>query len=297
MSSSRVAAARPVAPAREALPLPAAGWGVRDALAALAEARPLLGVELPEPVVVSALTTVVLRCGEHAVKVYPPGTDAAHLARVRAALEGASSAVLTSHGPVATSRGVVTVMPWIAGADAHAEVGWREVGALLRTFHAETSGADLPAWAPLSRLPGQVADLAPGHAAVLLGARAELLTALSGVGSLVGVGAVHGDVSPGNVVRTADGPRLIDLDWVAAAPREHDLASAARRRAAGEISRSAYAGFCRAYGADVRGWDGLVVLDRIAELGAVEFRLWDCRHHGWPLDWLDHELPRWTTPL
>ena len=295
MSSTRVASPSP-ASTREVLPLPVAGWGVRDALAALDQARPALDLDLPEPLVVSALTTVVLRCGEHAVKVYPPGTDAAHLAQVRAALDGVGSVVLTTHGPVETSYGVVTVMPWVAGAEAHAEVGWREVGALLRRFHAETAGADLPAWAPLSRLPGQVAGLAPEHAAVLLGARAELLTALSGLDSVVGVGAVHGDVSPGNVVVTPEGPRLIDLDWVAAAPREHDLASAARRRAAGEISRSAYAGFCRAYGADVRGWDGLVVLDRIAELGAVEFRLWDHRHHGWPLDWLDAELPAGAPP-
>lgn len=296
MSPIRVAVPSPTS-TRESLPLPVAGWGVRDALAALDLARPRLDLDLPEPVVVSALTTVVLRCGDHAVKVYPPGTDAEHLARVRTALDGVSSVVLTTHAPVATAAGVVTVMPWIAGAEAHAAVGWREVGTLLRRFHAETAGADLPAWAPLSRLPGQVAGLDPEHAAVLLGARAELLTALSSVTSVVGVGAVHGDVSPGNVVLTPDGPRLIDLDWVAAAPREHDLASAARRRAAGEISRSAYAGFCRAYGADVRGWDGLVVLDRIAELGAVEFRLWDHRHHGWPLDWLDAELPRWRTPL
>ncbi|MCW2814792.1 MAG: hypothetical protein JWN84_2247 [Nocardioides sp.] len=292
MISSQVA--RPL-PAPDALPLPPAGWGAADALLALDVARPHLDLDgLVAPLVVSALTTVVLRCGDHAVKVYPPGTDAAHLERVRDALDGCTVAVLTTRRPVETAYGVVTLMPWVLGTEPR---GWREVGSLLRRFHDETAGLHLPDWTPLSRLPGVVGGLAPEDAAVLLGARADLLAALSSVDSVVGVGAVHGDVSPGNVVVTADGPRLIDLDWVAAAPREHDLASAARRRASGELGRTEYAAFCRAYGADVRGWEGLPVLDRIAELGAVAFRLWECERRGWPLDWVEAELRRWRTPL
>src|SRR5215210_1174385 len=68
------------------LPLPVSSWGAAQALDALAEARLALPMPLRRPRVVSALTTVVLRAGHHAVKVYPPGTDAEHLARIGEAL-------------------------------------------------------------------------------------------------------------------------------------------------------------------------------------------------------------------
>lgn len=276
------------------LPLPDRLWGAPDALAALAEARPLLAAALPEPTVVSALTTVVLKAGEHAVKVYPPGTDPVRLERVTSALAGSASAHLPVGPPVVTSYGVLTVAPWLPDARP---VPWPRLGALLRSFHDEHAEADVPLWTPLSRLSSQVAGLAPDDAAVLLDARLTLLDALAGTGSELGVGTIHGDVSPHNVMRTPLGPRLIDLDWAARGPREYDLAGAARRFRAGELSRRAYAGFCRSYGYDVQGWPGLPVLDRIAALGGVAFRIWDSTRRGGGLDWLADELPSWRVPV
>jgi hypothetical protein len=282
------------APAAMPLPLPARSWGAVQALAALDEARPFLPGGLPDATVVSALTTVVLRAGDHAVKVYPPGTDPAHLDRISTVLAGSSTAHLPTAPAVVTSYGVLTLTPWLSAAGT---VTWPELGALLRAFHSEHVDADVPPWSPLSRLASQVAGLPPEWAGVLLAARDQLLEALAEVGSWVGEGAIHGDVSPANVMCTPDGPRLIDLDWVARAPREYDLASAARRVRAGEMSRRTYAGFCTAYGADVRTWAGLPLMDRIADLGGVAFRLWDCRHHGQDLAWVEQELKEWTTPL
>lgn len=284
----------PTTPGTHPLPLPAGSWGAAEGLAALAEARPWLPVHLPEPSVVSALTTVVLRSGEYAVKVYPPGTDPSHLDRLAHALAGSG----TTHPPlfpaVVTTYGVVTVAPWLSRAR---RVSWPELGSLLRAFHDEHAAADVPRWWPLSRMTSQVAVLAPEQASVLLDARNRLLAALGEVESEVGDGVIHGDVSPSNVMRTLAGPRLIDLDWVARAPREYDLASAARRARAGEISRRTYARFCSAYGFDVLAWPGLPVLDRIADLGGVAFRLWDSRHHGVDLGWVDAEVRVWRTPL
>jgi hypothetical protein len=276
------------------LPLPTPGWGAADALAALEAARPRLA-PLPSTVtVVSALTTVVLRAGDRAVKVYPLGTDPAHLDRLRRTLTGVASVVGWDAEPVETTHGVVTVMPWVTPVGP---MGWPAVGTLLGAFHDETAVLDVPTWTPLSRLAGTVADLPAERAAVLLGARAELLAALHSVGSVLGEGVLHGDVSLENAVLTSRGPRFIDPDWVARGPREYDLASAARRLARGEIGRSAYAAFCDAYGHDVRSWPGLPLLDRFAELGAVAVRLWDCRHHGRDLDWLDGELRRWRAAV
>ncbi len=287
----------PVAPSKEAaspLPLPVATWGAPEAVAALEEARAALPVRLPAVTVVSALTTVVLRAGDHAVKVYPPGTDPAHLDRVACALAGSATAHLPLGPAVPTLHGVVTVAPWLPPARP---VSWAEVGTLLRAFHDEHAEARLADWTPLSRLPSQVEDLPGEYAAVLMEARARLLGALEEVGSVLGEGAIHGDVSLSNVMRTASGPRLIDLDWAARGPREYDLASAARRVRNGEISRRTYHRFCAGYGYDVLSWPGLTVLDRIADLGGVAFRIWDSRHHGLDLDWLAHEAAVWRAPL
>lgn len=284
----------PTAAAAPALPLPTASWGPADALAALAEARPQTSILLPAATVVSALTTVVLRAGEHAVKVYPPGTDAAHLDRLAQALAGSTTAHLPVHPAIVTARGVVTIARWLPPAAA---VSWPELGALLRAFHTEHSTAFVPHWTPLSRLASQVASLCVDDAAVLMSAREALLVALAETDSEIGQGPIHGDVSPWNVMRTPAGPRLIDLDWVAWAPREYDLASAARRLRAGEISRQSYARFCTAYGFDVRSWPGLPILDRIADLSGVAFRLWDSRRQGLDADWVRQELRVWRTPL
>lgn len=279
----------------EVLPLPTADWHLTDALDALAEARLALP-DLPAQgaVVVSDLTTVVLRVGDHAVKVYPPGTDPTHLARVMTGLAGSTTALLPTGGPVVTSSGVVLVSPWRA---ATRPVDWAETGALLRRFHDDHATADVAAWDPLRRLVTQVAGLDDDAAGVLLDARLALLDALTRVRPFLPPGVVHGDVSPLNVLHTAGGPVLIDIDFVARGPREYDLFSAARRHATGELDDGAYLGFCHAYGADVRGWDGFVVLDRIGRLGGVAFRLWDDRRHGRPLDWVADAVREWRTPL
>ncbi|MBB2924326.1 hypothetical protein [Cellulomonas cellasea] len=276
------------------LPLPTAGWGVGHALDAVAEARLALPFRLPRAHVVSALTTVVLRAGRRAVKVYPPGTDPAHLAATAEALAGTPFAVLPVCAPVVTSGGVVTVSPWVTGGRS---ADWAETGALLRGFHDVHADAAVPLWDPLRRVVSQVAALPDDAAAVLLAARTALLDAVAGLRSELGVGTVHGDVSPGNTVRSGVTPLLIDLDFVARAPREYDLTSAARRFVAGEIDAAAYRGFCDAYGFDVLTWDGRAVLDRVAALGGVAFRLWDDVHHGRAHDWLDDAVREWRTPL
>jgi Phosphotransferase enzyme family len=279
----------------ETMPLPTPGWGAAQALHALDQARDELdvrGLRLPDATVVSALTTVVLRAGEYAVKVYPPGTDAAALEQIQVALTGSSTTHLPVGAPVSTAAGVLTVIPWLRAA---APVTWAELGALLRAFHTEHQVAAVPRWVPLSRLASQVRGLPEEAARVLLDARVALLAALDEVDSEVGEGIIHGDVSPSNVMRATTGPRLIDVDWVSRGPREYDLASAARRVADGEISVREYDAFCAAYGFDVRGWAGLPVLNRIADLSGVAFRLWDSRQHGRSLDWIDEELRVWRT--
>lgn len=297
-----VAAALPAPAVSEPLPLPTVGWGLAQARAAWRAALPqlpatvLAGLAGPAArhrvVPVSALTTVVLRVGPWAVKVYAPGTDPTHLDGIAEGLAGSSVGHLPVAPAVVTEHGVVSVSRWLRGG---APVGWPQVGAIVRRFHDDHAGAALPPWRPLTRVDSQAAGLPAEEAELLRAARDGLVAAVAQTWSELGWGAVHGDLSAENVLGHAGGARLIDLDWCVTGPRELDLAPVARRLRDGEIDGATYLDFCRAYGHDVRGWAGLPLLDRIAELGGVVFRLWDCRHHGRDLDWLPGELRRWRS--
>jgi Ser/Thr protein kinase RdoA (MazF antagonist) len=105
-------------------------------------------------------------------------------------------------------------------------------------------------------------------------------------------GALHGDVSPDNVLVTPGGPRWIDLDFACSGRREYDLSAVVRRRASGQLSGRDYRAFCRSYGADLAGWSGLRVLDDVCALSGLGFRLWLDRRADRPSDWLAAELDR-----
>nr|WP_231126765.1 phosphotransferase [Motilibacter aurantiacus] len=201
-------------------------------------------------------------------------------------------------GPLETPTGVVVAFPWV---DAGAPVGWPEVGGLLRAWHqAEVVTAGLPSWSPLGRLPAQVAAYAalpaadPGLARAALAARERLLSQVPQLTTTLGVGAIHGDVSPSNVLRRAGRPVLIDSDFVAVGPKEYDLVPAAQRRERGEIDEAEYLGFCAEYGHDVRSWPGIGLVEEICGLGAVTFRLRCAAERGEDVAWLGGALARYV---
>lgn len=83
---------------------------------------------------------------------------------------------------------------------------------------------------------------------------------------------VHGDAWVGNVVRTASGRMLMDLERFSVGPPEWDLVSTAvKRTTTGTITADEYAEFCRAYGADVTEWEGYPLLVSIRELRMVTY--------------------------
>jgi Phosphotransferase enzyme family len=277
-----------LAPVCDPLPLPVPGWGAeqaRDAVAEAALVRPELGAPAA---LVRALSTVVFRVGECAVKVHPPGTDPAHLAAVHAVLADSPVALTATAPPVVTSSGIVTVTPWTAPGP---QLGWGEVGRVLRALHDLPTAAALPAWTPLRRLPAQLEHLPATSARALHDARSSVLDRLAALVPALPLGALHGDVSPENVLSTPTGPRWIDLDFACAGLREYDLAAVVRRYAADEITDADYRAFVLGYGADLRGWPGLALLDELCALSGVGFRLWLDRRAGRPSDWLDDALP------
>ncbi|MEV0284384.1 phosphotransferase [Kribbella sp. NPDC050820] len=79
--------------------------------------------------------------------------------------------------------------------------------------------------------------------------------------------AIHGDAWAGNVVVTADGPVLLDLERFALGPPEWDLVSTAVRLTTfGTMNAKEYEAFATAYGHDVLEWDGFEILRDTREL-------------------------------
>ncbi|WP_367892083.1 phosphotransferase family protein [Streptomyces sp. JUS-F4] len=84
--------------------------------------------------------------------------------------------------------------------------------------------------------------------------------------------AVHGDAWPGNIVRTADGVLMMDLERFSVGPPEWDLVSTAvRAKTTGAVSAREYDRFCAVYGYDVTAWEGYPVLARARELRMVTY--------------------------
>ena len=274
------------------LPLPVAGWGATQARDAVREASLVLPPLAAPARLVRAVASVVFQVGPLAVKVHPPGTDPQHLAHVHAVLGTLPIAVTNQCAPVVTTSGVVSVTPWQPSQPASSAAGWPALGEALRVLHDHPGADRLPAWAPLRRLPAQLEHVDAAAASRLTAARSAVLAELADLEWLLPPGALHGDVSPDNVLATPDGPRWIDLDFACHGRREYDLSAVVRRRACGRLSGPDYRAFCRSYGVDVAGWPGLRVLDDLCALSGLGFRLWLDRCAGRPSDWLTGELDR-----
>ncbi len=291
--------AAPFAPARgPATPAPVP-FGVGDALAAVRSAAPRLGVDTSDLSVVQVVSTVVLRAGSVALKVYAPGVDVTRLeaaARVVASAPGCW--VVPLGEPVATPCGVVVAYPWV---DAGPQADWAEMGALVRRWHDTAMfTVDLPRWTPLSRVPAQLGayavrpDADPGLVRLALEIRERLVDAAAAVRSGLGWGVIHGDLGPSNVLRRAGTPVFVDLDWVAIGPREYDLVPCAQRLQRGEVDQATYEGFAAAYGHDVRGWSGLELIEEICAFGGTTFALWLACTRGDDVGWLPAAMSRYA---
>lgn len=83
---------------------------------------------------------------------------------------------------------------------------------------------------------------------------------------------MHGDAWPGNIVRTANGVLMMDLEHFSIGPPEWDLVSTAvRAKTTGAVSAREYTRFCAVYGYDVTAWEGYPVLARARELRMVTY--------------------------
>ncbi|MER8219255.1 aminoglycoside phosphotransferase family protein [Streptomyces sp. NPDC094143] len=157
------------------------------------------------------------------------------------------------------------VTVWHRLPDAVRPAEPRDLAELLRIVHATPpppfalAGRDLlggvERWL---RLAGDAVD--PADAAYLRERRDAFAAQAAALTPHLPPGVIHGDALPRNVHVGPDGPVLVDLETVSSDLREHDLVVMVLSHDRYGLPDEAYASFTRAYGWDVRAWDGCSVL-------------------------------------
>jgi Ser/Thr protein kinase RdoA (MazF antagonist) len=148
-----------------------------------------------------------------------------------------------------------------------------QLGALLRRIHDLEPPAELSHPArPFMRLRSrirQASGLDEADRAVLDDALTATVAAYDILAERMTPGFVHGDAACHNVLSTGDGPVVFDLEYSGWGHREWDLAQPAAYRDLGWVSEADYRDFERAYGRDVREFDGYPILRRARLLREV----------------------------
>ncbi|MGW3988354.1 phosphotransferase enzyme family protein [Streptomyces sp. NPDC004830] len=210
----------------------------------------------------------VFAAGDLVVKV---GRDTELLDRARHELEvaawlaGAGVPAVRAAEPEALLVDGHPVTVWHRLPDAVRAAEPRDLAELLRIVHATPLPPfTLPARDLLGgverwlRLAGDAVD--PVDAAYLRARRDGFAAQAAALTPQLPPGPIHGDALPRNVHVGPDGPVLVDLETVSADLREHDLVVMALSHDRYGLPDAAYASFTRAYGWDVREWEGCSVL-------------------------------------
>lgn len=180
---------------------------------------------LPAPRLARVGMNAIFEAGDVVLRVGSPTVDAdaslellEHLRRIGLSVPQAARADVVCVGDM-------SVTAWQRIESVAAPIDWRSVGAMVRTVH-DLDPASLPASVPLPR-PGRFPwwdfdELLERVGSVVDdGAREGLLATIErhrGWQDHDDAVVCHGDVHPGNVMVTVDGPVLIDWDLLCWAP-------------------------------------------------------------------------------
>lgn len=228
----------------------AAGWG------------------LPEPVLVRTGMNSLFHAGDDVVVRVGPSTFGA-------AAETAWTVTLEGHG-IRSPRLVRDIVEvdglcvWaIERVHPAGVIDWREVGAMVRAVHAihptEVPGlpscVDFPHW----QIEAVLDDVGPVIDGPALDGMRRCVDRWANWrdGAVADVVVCHGDVHPGNVLPTADGPVLLDWDLRCLAPRGWDHSALLTWTERWDGEPGLYDAFAAGYGRSLRGD---VMADAFADL-------------------------------
>jgi aminoglycoside phosphotransferase (APT) family kinase protein len=216
---------------------------------------------LPEPALLRVGMNAIFRAGDVVVRVGRPSAPAELAIALANRLRERGIMVPEPAATEVFVDGAFAATCWQPLAESGRPIDWRVVGAIVRRVH-DLSVADLPRGYPV---PPPTAFPWWDFEALMLeageeidtAARAGLEDAISRNAAwrrLEGVNVVcHGDVHPGNVVMTSDGPVLIDWDLMCSAPAgwDHAMLLTLAERWGGDPR--AYPAFAAGYGESLAG--------------------------------------------
>lgn len=201
----------------------------------------------------------------------------------RAELAVSAATVFAAHGvpairllpgvaqPVRVGEHVATV--WQAVPPSRRRPGGADLARLLRAVHAlAPPQPGLPEWDPLTDFDNRVrhtTSMAPGDRDFLLRRSAGLAAEVAELRFALPAAVLHGDAHLGNVITGPDGPVLCDFDSCSVGPPEWDLTPVAVADVRFRRPPAHQRDFIRAYGFDVRDWEGFEVLGGIRDLKLI----------------------------
>ncbi len=243
-------------------PRPYVDRPVTDGVAAAqAAASAASGWGLPEPTLLRVGMNAIFRCGDVVLRVAAPTAPASLSLELAALLERTGVAVPSPRRAEVHVAGDLAVTAWGHLDESDAPVDWREVGADVQRVHGlarEELPPGLPtpspvhfAWWDFERLLVDVGSRLDAPARRGIEAALERHRGWDEFGP-EDVVVCHGDVHPGNVIQTADGPVLIDWDLLCLAPAGWDHAPLMTWSARWGGAAGMYESFAEGYGASLR---------------------------------------------
>lgn len=249
------------APERSAGDRPYVDRPVGDVAAATALAQRMTRrLALDEPQLLRVGMNAIFVAGDAVVRVGRPTAPASARIELAERLRGAGLRVARPRGTEVLADGDLVATVWERLAASGDPIDWHAVGTMVRRLHDLPVGLvpgeyPLPSpaafpWWDFDRL---LAETAP---ALDDGARAGLVAAIDRWprwDDFADPVVCHGDVHPGNVVMTADGPVLIDWDLLCHAPPGWDHAPLMTWTERWRGAPGIYDGFAAGYGWSARG--------------------------------------------
>ena len=254
---------------------------------------------LPEPELLRIGMNGIFVVGEAVVRVGRVTGSAAAAIALAELLDKAGVRVPAPARPDAVSDGPLTATAWERLALVDDEADWREVGRMVAAVHslpaeAVPDGYPMPPpesfpWWQFDSLVAEVDDLLDPPARDGIVATIERHRDWTG-----GVERVvsHGDVHPGNVVMTAEGPFLLDWDLMCWAPAGWDHAMLLRLPR-WEYPASWYDEFAAGYGRSLADDPTAIALSELRLVAATLMRLRAGRADRAAMAEAQRRLPFW----